>query len=283
LGVDVLNSPVTSLNQALTGLFDLLFAPIEALPPWAGVVVLSLATAFVVLFAFKWTADQRGLAASKRAMQAGIFEMRLFNDDVIALLRAQGEVLRQTLRYLRYSLAPTLWLVVPFLVVMVQMEFWFGYRGLSLDQPALVTVHLADTSESMPKSASLSVPRGLRVETPAVVLPSAREIVWRIRPDAAGDYDVEIVLDGVRSRKSIVVSERVARRSPLRPGTGPWRQLTNPSEPPLHASSHLDAIVVNYPEREVTVAGWNVGWAGVYLALTLVFAYLLKGVVGVEM
>jgi uncharacterized membrane protein (DUF106 family) len=279
----VLHASVTLLNKALTRLFDLLFAPIDALPPWAGLVVLSIVTAMVVLVAFKWTADQRGLAASKRAMQAGIFEMRLFNDDVVALLRAQGEVLRQTLRYLRYSFAPTLWLVVPLVLVMVQMEFRFGYRGLVPGQPALVTAHVGEGVASMPESASLTVPEGLRVETPAVVLPSAREIVWRIRPDTAGAYDIQIVLDGVTTRKSVVVSAAVARRSPVRPRTGAWRQFTNPSEPPLDASSHLDSIVVSYPEREVTVAGWNVGWAGVYLGLTLLFAYALKGVVGVEM
>jgi hypothetical protein len=274
---------VTSLNQALTRLFDLLFAPIDALPPWAGLAALSLVTAVVVLVVFKWTADQRGLAAAKRAMQAGIFEMRLFNDDVVALLRAQGEVLRQTLRYVRYSLAPTLWLIVPLALLMLQMEFRFGYLGLRVDRSALLTARLAAGVDTLPASVSLTAPSGLRVETPAVVFPSAREIVWRIRPDKPGMYDVEIVIDGVSSRKSIAVSERVVRRSPVRPSAGGWRQLLNSSETPLDPSSRLDAIEVTYPAREVRVAGWNVGWAGVYLGLTLLFAYALKGWFGVEM
>ena len=64
---------------------------------------------------------------------------------------------------------------------------------------------------------------------------------------------------------------------------GWWRQLLNPSETPLDPSSHLDAIEVTYPAREVRVAGWDVGWISVYLGLTLVFAYALKGWLGVEM
>jgi hypothetical protein len=66
-----------------------------------------------VLLAFKWTADQPALAAAKQAMHAAIFEMRLFNDDLVLLFRAQGEVVRHSLTYLRLSLAPTLWLIVP--------------------------------------------------------------------------------------------------------------------------------------------------------------------------
>ena len=84
---------MTVLNRALTWLFDAIMGPLERLPPMAGLGLLSLGTAVAVLLAFKWTADQPALVASKRAMQAAIFEMRLFNDDLAALLRAQGEVL----------------------------------------------------------------------------------------------------------------------------------------------------------------------------------------------
>ena len=89
---------MTVLNQALTRLFDLALAPLDRLSPLAGLAVLSLGTAVAVLLAFKWTADQPALVAAKRAMQAAIFEMRLFNDDLLAMLRAQGEVLRHSLR-----------------------------------------------------------------------------------------------------------------------------------------------------------------------------------------
>ena len=121
---------MTVLNQALTRLFDLALAPLDRLSALGGLAVLSLGTAVAVLLAFKWTADQRALVASKRAMQAAIFEMRLFNDDLLAMLRAQGEVLRHTARYLRLSLAPTLWLIVPMLALLLHMEFHFGYTGL---------------------------------------------------------------------------------------------------------------------------------------------------------
>ena len=98
---------MTPLNRALTAVLDAVMAPLAWLPPMAGLVLLSLATAVAVLLAFKWTADQPALAAAKQAMQAAIFEMRLFNDDLVLLFRAQGEVVRHSLTYLRLSLAPT--------------------------------------------------------------------------------------------------------------------------------------------------------------------------------
>ena len=89
---------MTPLNRALTAVLDAVMAPLAWLPPMAGLVLLSLATAVAVLLAFKWTADQPALAAAKQAMQAAIFEMRLFNDDLVLLFRAQVELRKRELR-----------------------------------------------------------------------------------------------------------------------------------------------------------------------------------------
>lgn len=270
---------MTVLNQALTRIFDLAMAPLDRLSPMAGLIVLALVTAVAVMLAFKWTADQPALVAAKRAMQADIFEMRLFNDDLLAMLRAQGQVLRHTLRYLRLSLAPTLWLIVPLLALLLHMEFRFGYTGLSAGQAALVQLRFAGASPT----ASLEAPDSVVVETPGVVLPSEREIVWRIRPRATGSYELRVHIGGAVLSKTLVVSDAVARRSPVRPDSVPLNQLLYPSEPPLPTGMGLTAITIAYPARDVSIGGWNIGWSGMYLALTLAFALALKRPFGVAM
>ena len=163
---------MTLVNRALTAVFDAVMAPLAWMPAMAGLVLLSLVTAVAVLLAFKWTADQPALAAAKQAMQAAIFEMRLFNDDLVLLFRAQGEVVRHSLTYLRLSLAPTLWLIVPMAVLMLHMEFHFGYAGLAAGEAALVKVRLADSGASA--SATLQRPMESR----------SRHLRWCCRPSA---------------------------------------------------------------------------------------------------
>ena len=273
---------MAALNQALTQFFDLAMGPLHSLSPLAGLVLLSLVTAVAVVLAFKWTADQPALVAAKRAMQAAIFEMRLFNDDLAALLRAQGEVLRHTLTYLRLSLAPTVWLIVPMLALLLHMEFHFGYTGLTAGEAALVKVRFAAEAGPVgrpPLLAALEAPDAVGVETPGVMLPAEHEIVWRIRPRAAGSYELRLHIGGMGGTvltKTLLVSDAVSRRSPVRPDTGVLNQLRYPSEPPLPSASGLTAITIGYPERPFSVAGWSVGWSGVYLALTLAFALVLK-------
>ncbi len=267
------------MNRVLTRLFDLAMLPLDRLAPMTGLVLVSLATAVAVLLAFKWTSDQPALKAAKRAMQAAIFEMRLFNDDLPALFRAQGEALRHTLRYLRLSIVPSLWLMVPMLALLLHMEFRFGYTGLTIGEGALVKVRFADA----PLPASLEAPDAVAVETPGVLFPSDREIAWRIRPRATGSYELRVNMGSTVVSKTLVVSDAVARRSPVRPPSDLVNQLLYPSEPPLPSRLGLTAITIAYPRRAYSVAGWNIGWSGAYLALTLAFALLLKRPVGVTM
>ena len=267
------------MNRVLTAFFDVVLAPFDGLPAALGLSILALVTAIAVLLVFKWTSDQPRLAAAKRAMQAAMFEMRLFNDDLVLLFRAQGDVLRHTLRYLRLSFAPTLWLLLPMLALLVHMEFRFGYSGLTVGDTVLVRVRVADSAAPI----ALEAPEGIEVQTAAVHLPSEREVVWRIRPRATGSFALGVHAGGGVLTKTLVVSDRVARRSPVRPGTGFVEQLLNPSEPPLPDAAGLADITVAYPDRPFTVAGWNIGWSGVYLLLTLVFAFVLKGFFGVTL
>ena len=102
---------MSAVNAALRPVFDLLLAPFAAWPPIVSLVVVSLLVSVLMLVVFKKTSNQAALAVVKRKIHAGIFEIRLFNDDLRAILRAQNEILRHNLTYLRLSLWPMLFLL----------------------------------------------------------------------------------------------------------------------------------------------------------------------------
>lgn len=264
------------LNAVLRIVFDVLLRPFRELPPLAGLLIVSLPVAVGMLLVFKATSDQKALDAVKRQIHACLFEIRLFNDDFRAILRAQSEVLRWNLRYLLLSLVPLAWMIVPLVLVVAQLQFHYGYRGLAPGESALVKVELQQASGSKP-SAALEAPQGLRVETPALWIPELRELAWRIRAESPGDYEINVKLGDVVETKSIVVSEAVRRRSPIRVGPGWLDQLIYPAEPPLPGSSPIRSIIVTYPERDVEVFGWGLHWMVIFIVLSIAFAFLLRG------
>ena len=94
------------LNRVLDALLDGLQRPIAGLPPEVGLLLWSLVAAVVMLLVVKRTSNQEALAAVKRQIHACMFEIRLLNDDLGAILRAQVELLRHNGRYLLLSLPP---------------------------------------------------------------------------------------------------------------------------------------------------------------------------------
>jgi hypothetical protein len=271
---------MTTFNRIATALFDLLLAPLDRLPAPAAIAILALVSAVGMLLVFRATSRQRELAAVKRAIQADVFEVRLFSDDPGMVLRIQGAVLRHTFHYLRLSLAPTLWLVVPLSLVMIHMEFHYAYGGLTPGTPALVTVTLAGENpvHDMARGVSLDAPAAIRVTSPAVWFPSLHEVTWSVVPESDGDFELRIRAGGETYSKAVVVSDTWERRSPVRQGPGLGDQILYPSEVPLPAGAPVAAITVGYPGRR---PAWNLHWSVLYLGLCLVFSVALRGPLGV--
>jgi hypothetical protein len=85
--------------------------------------VVSLLVSMLMLVVFKRTSNQTKLDRVKRQIHASLFEIRLWNDDFGAILRAQLDILRHNLGYLRLSMVPLLFLLPPLALVIAQLQF----------------------------------------------------------------------------------------------------------------------------------------------------------------
>ena len=271
---------MTILNTILGALVGALLYPFRDLPPIVGLLVVSALTAVAMLLVFRATSNQERIAAVKRSIHAGLFEIRLFNDDVRLILRAQFDILRHNVTYLRLSLVPMVWMIVPLALLIAQLQFHYGYDGLDLGQPVLVKVRLAEDVPD-PQRLELTVPDGLRVDTPPVWIRSLREAAWRIVPDRARDYELSIRVDDRTYTKSVHTSAAVVRRSPVKLAPNFLDQLLYPVEAPLPADSTVASIALAYPEREISMLGWGVHWLVAFFLLSIALAFALRNRFGV--
>jgi hypothetical protein len=273
---------VSVVNGLLRSAFDLLLFPFRSLPPIVGLLLVSLLASIGMLLVFKATSNQKRLEAVKRQIHACLFEIRLFRDDVPAILRAQMEILRHNLNYLFLSLVPMLWMIVPLVFVIAQLQFHYGYQGLRPGDEFLVKVRLKEPSPTRP-AAALEAPRGLEVATPAVWIPTERELAWRLRAQDWGDYELKLRLGGKEYSKTAQVSDQVRRRSPERLAPGFLNELLYPAEDSLPKESPIASIALAYPEDSVSLLGWHVQWMVAFFLLSVVFAFALRGRMGVTL
>jgi hypothetical protein len=266
------------LGQLLNPVADLPLRLLRPLGTAASLAVVSAVSAAAILVVVRATSDQRALTAIKRQIHADLFEIRLFNDDLRAMLRAELGIVRHNATYLRLSLLPMIWLLVPGVLAAAQLQSYYGYGAVAVGQPVLVT---AQFKPGRSPAATLEAPPEVQVETAAMSFPALNQVVWRIVGTMPGDYEVHLQVPNGRYAKSIHVSDGLARRSPMRMAPRLLDEIAYPSEPPLPDDAPISIIRVDYPERRFEVFGRPVHWSVIYVILSIAFALVLRRPMGV--
>ncbi len=276
---------MTWINRVLRAVFDAVLSPFAAWSPWVGLALVSLVSAVGVLWIFKRTSNQDALAAVKSRIHAGLFEIRLFNDDLPAIFRAQTSILKANAKYLWLSLPPMIWIIVPLFFVFAQLQFHYGYEGLRPAETALLTLRLEEGAEELAAgtkpAVTLDVPAGVEVQAGPVWAPALRELSWRIGVVESGDYEAVVGYGGVEIPKSIRSTDRVARLSPNKVAPHLMGQLLYPAEDPVSGAPSVEALEVSYRERALDFLGWQVPWWLAYFVLMILFAFALRTPMGV--
>jgi hypothetical protein len=275
---------LAGVNSALVVIVDSAFGPLLGWPPILSLLGVSVLTAVAMLPVIARTSDQQRMAATKRRIHAALLEIRLFNDDPRAVLRALGDALRFNGLYLRLSLVPLAWMAIPLAFLVTHLQAIYGYSGLELGAPALVKIEWRDPSSHSGADAKLELdaPAAVRIETPAVRLASSNEVLWRIVPSTPGDFTLTIRAGAAAESKTLHVSGGPGRRSPLR-ASELVDQFLYPSEAPLPPSSPIARIAVTYPEAAIDVLGWRVHWLIAYVVLSMASALVLARRFGITL
>jgi hypothetical protein len=268
---------LATFNAMIGWLFDRLLAPLALLSPLAGLAVVSLVTAVAMLLCIRAASNQARLADVKRQIHACIFECRLFQDDLPAVFRALGEMLRRNVVYLGLTLRPLLWAAVPLALLLTQLDLFFGYRA-PVREPLLLTARMRDAA-ALPDgaaSASLEAPDGVRVLTPPIWIPATSELLWKIEPAKPGAYVVRLRIGGWSFDKTVVASDGPARRSPVRVAEGLLAQVVNPAEAPIPGGTPVSEVRVGYAPRTVELLGWQMPWVAPYFLFSVLWGFALK-------
>lgn len=272
-----------AVNRLIGAVIDAALSPLASWPPIAGLAAVSLVVAVSTLLVVRRVSNQPAITAVKRRIEASLFEVRLFNDDVRAL-HGLRDALRHNLTYFRLSLAPLPWIIVPLTLLVAQLQFYYGYDGFTPGQSTVLKVRMKPPGDAAPAvrpDVTLAVPPGVVVDSPPVWIPLERETAWRIGFERAGDYAVTVAIGDSAVTKRIRVSDRAGWRTPGRYAAGWINDLRYPAEHSIDSNAPVESIEVNYPERTFSAFGLSIGWLTAFLGLTFFFAWLLRTPFGV--
>lgn len=277
-----------AINAAMRKLFALGWAPFDGMPPWIGLLVLGVAFGVAALIAMKYTTNPKRVTRFKDRYQGHILAIRLFRDSFTVVISSLVKTLGWVGCYLGEQFKPMIVMLVPFMLLFAQMQMRLAYRPLPLNEPTIVTVDVANAKTLDDVALQVSLPDGLALAGKMVRSPAAGRIVVPLVATQAGAYVARFTIGGETVEKTLHAGDLPGAPmvSPMR-SSGFEDRLLYPSEDSFGAGSRFTKIELKYPVRPLDCFGVDlafgseIGMMIVFVLLTIVAAFGLKGVFGV--
>jgi uncharacterized membrane protein (DUF106 family) len=256
------------------------YTPFLFTSPLAIVVVLSIVIGLLMIVLFGYTSDQKAIKVAKDQLKAHLLAVRLFRDQLPVVMGSYGKILRGTGRYLKLAFKPLLCVIIPITLLVVQLDRYLGTTPVPVNTPFLLTAHT--TSSDTLRDVTLELPPEIAMTAPPVHIPAENEIVWRLAGTKDGKYEMTISAGGQSVSKVVCVGNDLPRISPVRLRGQFWERMFSSAEPALPASSRVDSISINYPERNIEIAGYGMNWIWLFFILSMVAGFIFKEILGVQ-
>ena len=262
--------------------------------PLAIVIVVSLVVGFVMVVLFGYTSDQKAIGVAKDQLKAHLLAVRLYRDQIPVVMGSYGKILRGTARYLKLAFMPLLYVIIPITLLMVQIDRYLGQTPLPVNVPFLLTVRMTPVHPApvlpagqtaggdVTNDVTLDLPTEITMTAPAVHVPADSEIVWRLVGSKEGKYEVKIFARGQSAEKTVYVGNDLPRISTIRLRGKFWERMFSSAEPPLPENSPIESISINYPDRNIEIAGYGMNWIWLFFILSMVAGFIFKELLGIK-
>ena len=248
--------------------------------PLAIVIVVSLVVGLLMVVLFGYTSDQKAIGIAKDHLKAYLLAVRLYRDQIPVVMGSYGKILRGTGRYLKLAFKPLLYVIIPITLLMVQIDRYLGATPIPSNAPFLLTVHT--TGGDAMNDVTLDLPPEITMTAPPVHVPSTNEIVWRLVGSKEGKYEMKIAAAGQAAAKVVCVGSGLARISTVRLRGHFWERMFSSAEPALPENSPIDSISINYPARNIEIAGYGMNWIWLFFVLSMGAGFIFKEVLGIK-
>jgi uncharacterized membrane protein (DUF106 family) len=272
---------VYTINQILNPLFRFLLYPFRTSSPEWGLLWISVLTAVVALLVYRFFSAQESIRNVKAQLKAHVLEMRLFQHDPVLMGRAVLSVLRKNATYLRLNLKPFLFMLLPVVLILIQMEERYGYRPLQPGDSVVLKTFWKPEAPEYP-SPILELTGGLSLDSPALHIGENREIDWKIKTTREQESFLSIHAGAEEIRIPVEVSDRIVPVSSWNGPRNSLKMLFHPAAHPLPSSGALLSAEIDYPRRDFRFLGRPIHWLWPYLIISLVAGYALKGLFRVQ-
>ena len=272
------------LNAMLSKVAHALLAPFVDAPVW-GLVFWAALAGVGMTYVFGKTSRQAALKRAADQTRAQLLAIKLFRDDIGVTFRCQKALMKATAMRLLHSLPPVAVLLVPFVLVAFQLGLWYEHAPLVPGETTVVAIEFAPEAWLRHTDVEVDAPESVVVETGPLGDASESTIYWRLRPVAPGPTTLRWRLGDEVVEKELAVAAHAASLHPVsvnRPGPSFFSRLIHPGEPAFSSDSAVRSISVRHERRSNPILGLNLHWFMTFLIVSMLTAFLVRNVFGVQ-
>jgi hypothetical protein len=241
------------------GLVELIVSPLDVFVPAVSLAIVAMGTAVVVLVATRWTSPQHTVGRARARMSAAIYEMRLYLDHPLALLRAQARLVGWIAVYFACLVPTAIALSAPIGLLYLHLEVRHGLAPLAAPSTAVVRIGLGPGTS--PGAVAVEDGDGLAVTAPLVRAADEAAVYARVAIRRPGTHELVVRVGDATVTKRLVADPDAPAVAPERDsGVARFWSLGDESAPPSPA---IRSIAVRHDERagELPVRWW-LYWIG---------------------
>jgi len=260
-----------TLNAALDFVLRLIYGAFRW-SPGLGLAVIAAAAGVGMLWVFQKTSSQAAIRSVKRGVQAHLLELRIYRDEPAVMWRAQKSLLVSNLRYMTLMMQPALIMGIPFAILLVHLDAFYGRAPLAVGAETIVTMGVRGPAGTI--VPVLVAPPGVAVESPPVRVFDGDQVSWRIRPQSAVSGMLRIRVEDATVEKRIEAGSG-PRFVAGRKVSSLWAAVWHPDEPRIGAP-RVQWVEIRYPGATVEWLGIRMHWLIWFMVISMLVALLLK-------
>lgn len=271
---------INIINTFFNTLFDILLFPFQNLNAFWAILFVSFLTGIVMLSIFKKVSNQKKIHRVKNKIKAYLLELRLYNDDISLSLSATVRLFTSNLLYFVQVVRPLIVLFIPVSLILIQIGSRYGNRPLNPQEQTTVSVTVKENIKM--QEISLISSKGIIIETDPVRIPNQHKIYWRVKGLQNGTWNVSCRYNTEKIEKRVVVGTSATLMSNSRKSKYSISAFLHPAEKTLPKNQFLKEITIHYPEEPIEFAGLHIHWLALFFVLSIMFGFVFKGFLGVE-
>ena len=250
------------------------------LGPMPAIILLSLAVSLVVTLIYKYTTNQKAMAAIKSDLDRLRKEIKT-TKDTKKLGEINKEMMTKTMDQFRASMKPMIITLIPALLILGWMQGNIAYQQIMPGEEFTTT---ATFQKEATGEITLNAPQGLQLLSDAKQK-AEDKATWKLKGNE-GAYELEYSYNNEIYTREVIITKKWEYKDPILEKEKKFLWMNTGDAYPIKKDSQLQRITIDHkpvrPFGELSLLGWHPGWLGTYIILSLIFSLLLRAVLKVH-